>query len=521
VSQLSVVLQTHDFLTQRELAGVRFKVDSLRWAARGGCESATITAEGDLAALEELIDFCSDPIEVRDENGNKPWYGYIHEATVQNGSHEYGATLEGMANYVAVAYDNGSGRATTSWVQDGASINRRGTFERLFTTSSRTAAQCEQLRDTKLDMLAHPLPIVRDVPGGEGVKATLQCKGWYGTLNRRYYTSTGLKQEYFVAGPSGVDGIKLDDFYIRQWGDAYQRILFTGSAPWALDSVAFIFNMEGSCPPLTVNLYAADGAMQSGNINPGTLLGTGTLTGMQPWNQFVRVPIRTAGGARVVFVPSTNYWFKLLTPLTTQTWSVACGPLQGTNNAWQENAAEGYNESKSRTMWYRLTGFLDNAQQVEDAVLATAECITGVDQLDVAGIETDPGRDGDQRLGDLVEDLLDTGSVNNLRMLCTVTEDRRLQIFEEPLADVDTVAYLKRADGQLEDRLGQVISPATNVAGQWCLRKESVPPLSSAPPTESALIFVEACEYSSSDDTLSIEPRTIQDMFSFFDVEEG
>ncbi len=513
MTQLSVLLQTHDFLTQRDLPGLRFKVDSLRWNAIGGCESATITVEGDLDALEELIDMTGDPVVVYDDTGKKVWWGQVFEATVQNDAVEYGETLEEMANRVAVAYDDGTnGRQTTAWAQDVASMDRRGTIERLYTTSNRTAAQCTILRDTKLALVGHPLPILRDIPGGKGQKATLTCKGWYGTLNNQYYSTSNLVQEYKPAVWGDPNGpiIILNDFYHWEYGDAKQPITFAGTVPWRLDTASFIFNMEGGAPALNVTMTG------------GGVTATGSLAaGMHPWNQLVPITMRTAGGERPLLSPGVVYTFQFHTVTTTQTWKIGYAALQGTDRIQQWNGIGSYWAIYNYTAMYRLSGFLDNVVQIATAVAAEGEFITAVDQVNLSGIETDPVRDAEQKLGDLVDDLLAAGTVNNLRLLAEVTEDRRLRIHEEPIADVDTVDYLKRPDGTIEDRLGNSVSPATNIAGQWCIRKESLPPVSSVPATESALVFVESCEYSGSDDSLTLEPRTLPEMFSLFDLQEG
>lgn len=195
---LTVRFRRRDMQEALVLPRVTWQVRNHSWAAIGGPKAATIEASGDAGALWELIEMLRCPVEVRNPVGDAVWWGYVAEAEVTVGAITVSASLDSMANRLAVAYayttaDNTIGtRATTAWAEDAQSIAEYGTFERLESSHTDDTTTAAALRDAMLQAYRFPIPTVRVSPGSTERKATLQCRGWWETLARRMYDNAGV-----------------------------------------------------------------------------------------------------------------------------------------------------------------------------------------------------------------------------------------------------------------------------------------------------------------------------------------
>lgn len=194
---LTVRFQRRDFQDALVLPAVQFGVERHSWAAVGGPKDATIRAAGDAPALWELLELLRCPVEIRNHQGDPVWWGYVADVEVSVGAISVSASLDSMANRVAIAYayttaDNTIGtRATTSWVEDAQSVAEYGTWERLEASHTDDTTTAAALRDALLEAQKLPVPAVRASPGGKDQSATLHCRGWWDTLSRRMYDNAG------------------------------------------------------------------------------------------------------------------------------------------------------------------------------------------------------------------------------------------------------------------------------------------------------------------------------------------
>jgi hypothetical protein len=163
----------------------------------GGSKQATLEVAGDRKILLEYLNKLRTPVEFTDERGQKVWWGFIADVSVQFGAITIGVSLDTMSNKIAIAYslvDPGSAtvgtRATTAWATDTVSVAQYGTKELMASVSGATAAQAEQARDVLLAQKKYPIPTVALADQNDG-KATIHCRGWWDTLGWRQYVNAG------------------------------------------------------------------------------------------------------------------------------------------------------------------------------------------------------------------------------------------------------------------------------------------------------------------------------------------
>lgn len=195
---LAVRFQQRSFAEALVLPRVWWQVERHSWAAIGGPKDATITAFGDAPALWELVQMLRCPVEVRNHRGDPVWWGYVAEVEVSVGAITVAASLDTMANRLAVAYayttpDNTIGtRATTAWVEDAQSVAEYGTFERLEASHTDDTTTAAALRDALLEAYKLPIPTVTVAAEAAEQRATLHCRGWWDTFARRMYDNVGV-----------------------------------------------------------------------------------------------------------------------------------------------------------------------------------------------------------------------------------------------------------------------------------------------------------------------------------------
>jgi hypothetical protein len=163
----------------------------------GGPKQATLELTADRKVLLEYLNKLRVPVEFTDERGQKVWWGYIADVSLQVGAVTVGVSLDTMSNKIAIVYSlvtpgtaTVGTRAITAWATDTASVAQYGTKELLASISGATAAQAEQARDIFLAQKKYPIPTVALADQNEG-KATIHCRGWWDTLGWRQYANAG------------------------------------------------------------------------------------------------------------------------------------------------------------------------------------------------------------------------------------------------------------------------------------------------------------------------------------------
>lgn len=184
------------------LGGCGVTVESFAWDAAGGPASAQLRATGNPAALARLLNVLRCPVEIRADNGELRWWGYVLDVTI-GGAVEYGVSLAGMFNCVRVAYSyvaegssNVGERRThpdtppSGGQQHAQSTSMYGRKDALVSIGGATTTAAEAAAARLLASFATPqASIVQGEPGAP--TAVLTCAGWWSTLEWRYYANSG------------------------------------------------------------------------------------------------------------------------------------------------------------------------------------------------------------------------------------------------------------------------------------------------------------------------------------------
>lgn len=159
----------------------------------GGPVVAEVEVRGPAAALEDAFNWLRRPVYIRNDNGMDVWWGYVNEVRYLVDGATYSATVDDVANRVAVAYseptpDGASQRQTTTWLEDTDSSSRYGIKEVLESIGTAYAAQAVTARANLLAQRAKA-QATPDFGGGAtgDVSVLLLCAGWMETFGWRIY----------------------------------------------------------------------------------------------------------------------------------------------------------------------------------------------------------------------------------------------------------------------------------------------------------------------------------------------
>jgi len=174
--------------------------------------------------------------------------------------------------------------------------------------------------------------------------------------------------------------------------------------------------------------------------------------------------------------------------------------------------------------WYYYanagTTEVDTALQIKTMVEATSERIAGVDQRVTSGIDSVEYRDGDASLLYEVQQLLEMGTDNDLRMLAQVTEGTRLEVYEEPTEDL--FPHSIADDDTWYGKYGHLLRKETCPVGVYARMRNIVPAtVSSALIADASVGFIDENEYDVRNDTLSYKTREMMDPWDFYIVRDG
>lgn len=169
------------------------KVVRYAWNYIGGPSTAMLEAPAGDDMLE-FIKLLRCPVEIWDEDGMPYWWGYVRRISLPFGNVSLGLSLDGMYNRVAATYPTladgdaiATGQATTAWAENVYSADEFGDKEYLLSIFDGTADLAETARDNMLALQGWPVVAVS--MGGAGGKVTLECAGWWETLDWKYYTN--------------------------------------------------------------------------------------------------------------------------------------------------------------------------------------------------------------------------------------------------------------------------------------------------------------------------------------------
>lgn len=163
------------------------------WHCIGGPRYATLkVTEVDSLSLWRLAEMLGYRVLLGDNQGRRVWWGYINDVVLHIQGRVLSVGLDDMANTIMVHYSDPQitgTQAKTANAINTVSVARYGTKELIYSTSDiSTAAAAEALRDQLLAIRYRPV-IQRSIEGVSGDYAEIHCRGWYSTLDWKYYAN--------------------------------------------------------------------------------------------------------------------------------------------------------------------------------------------------------------------------------------------------------------------------------------------------------------------------------------------
>lgn len=487
---------------------VVFDPNSYRQSSMGGPIEMSITAFGPRVALFDLIELLRCPIRMFDSYAQDLFWGYINEVQVRIEALELSVTLNGMTNKVAVEYTNmvpgeavAGEQLFTDWVSDAVSIGTYGTKEMIASLSDVTTAVAQARRDVLLQTKKYPIPTWYMSGESGSLSASLLCRGWFGTLDWKYYQNTSGYEAYTVAGEG-----------VQKFGDSdantyvAQGFRLGVAVPWSADRILVKMRKEAApTDSVRVSLYNDSAGV------PGTELAFALITGSNLPTDYNWVDIQL--NTRVPLSIATQYWIVMK----------RSGSADATNYYFVDvNQELGYprgslkignltpvwtDRSPDADMNFEVMGVIETTQQLQNIATSVGQFITAVKLETASGIYSCPYRPGTSSgLEDALE-LLKCGTSNGRRMLAQVTPARVLRIFEEP-ARPEVPTLLLTSTGRIKDRTGSFWPKVWSPVGQWVGMRDAVPTtLDTTRIADPYMVFIDEYSYSFIDKVGTLYPR--------------
>jgi hypothetical protein len=414
------------------------------------------------------------PVQLFDTKQRIVWHGLVNDVVLAAGAISIGVSLDPMANSVRVAFASANGadpgtRTTTPGATDAESIAEYGTKELTVSLGDGSLLQANQLRDIVLSQRRFPVPTPGLGDANAVATATLQCRGWWSTLDWRNYAKAAVaeKNESFGGGNAYMD------FNSTNTGLAQSFRFASGlsSEVWAVDTVDMLVGTFTQ--PLALELRSNT----SLNV-PGALLATSTSLA----SGGVDIVANDRTLTRFTFPTSVNlqgnptYWLQfnnagaeVVIVNVQQTDVYPRGELlRKVAGVWTQINIPNWDA------YFVINGVEQTTQQIGEMVTASGQFLTGTDVLTPSGVWANPYRDGDKSALSEIADLLKAGSVSAVRILANVTPARRVQLYAEPAAM--QVDYWLDGKGQLYDASRNPIGAELCPVGVWVGLKDVLPP---------------------------------------------
>ncbi len=486
----SIRIMERNFQNPLTLPKVDFKPERYSFHAIGGPKSATIQIKGaNERAVWELLEYLRCPVEILDDRESCVWWGYVNSVEINVGSLKVGVSLEEMHNQIAVMYSEGNAKAMTAFAYDGVSVATYGTKELVATLSEANQAMAEAFRSNLLNAAKYPIPIIDITDRRSDLTATLNCFGWFRTLDWKYYARSGLREAY------DIEGIATQDVGRASTNQRIaQSFYFDDQYQWSLANVRVRCRKIGSPGDGLIMEVCASSANQPGTVIASYTLNNSEISTSLGWVDF---PFYQSGFVQLS--PNTTYWLVLRRSGgldNNNYYVVGVNEQLGYNRGIFRlfNGSTWASRSPDADMNFQLTGYLDNTIQIGNIIDSASQFLTGWELRGVtAGVVSDPARNGDTTALHNLVNLLSTG---NNRLLATITRDRRLIVYPEPAPDPYRPDIYLLSDGSVQNIWGDPSYATTCPVGVWARLKDVIPGSVDlgliADPT---MLFIEEAEY--------------------------
>lgn len=506
MSQFSIQMHDRTFQAPLTIPDLRYTVERYSHAAIGGPRRGVVGVQGDVRAVWEMLEWLRSPVNILDRRKSVVWWGYLNGVEIQVDAVRVRATLDLMANRIAIAYahvEPGSEtvgtRATTAWLQDDDSAGVYGTKELLSALGSATSDQAETAQEWLLESLRYPVPeieilgLAQKLSKNNQGSGTLLLRGWWDTLDWRYYSQSAGKEA------NETDGVGTQDLgRITANQRVAQSFQLVGSGWEAASVVVKVRKVGAPTDDLTVDL-CADASGAPGTVLVSSTLAAASISTSMNWYTFKFAPL-ISGGFQYL-QPSTTYWL-----VVRRTGAV------DNDNYYNVDVEEGLNYPRGvLRLWdgstwsartpdadlnFQVLGGRETTKQIEDIVAACGQFITGVVIENHSNIITNQYRRGDNTALFEIKELLRSGSNYPKRLLASINHNRELVVKAEPEQEPSHIEIYIKRNGTIENQWGDPFYAATCPVGAWALLKDVIPSsLDLGRMADPSVIFIEEAEY--------------------------
>lgn len=484
---------------------VTYEVKHYSFKAIGGPLRCDIEATGDLQSLWQLSMKLRERVEIMNDLGTVVWWGYVHE--VQIGGD--GITMDGMANRVAVKYQNvpsGNPFATTytqltPFVEDADSVTEFGEKEIIVTVGEILPDGAISLSESELDSRKYPIPLKPNLEPSKKVKAKIYCLGWWSTLSWKYYQDlSGL--EFFDS--QNNDATPVGDAL----GNANRYQTFRTDAGLDIDlSKVRLFASKVGTPPsdLFVRVRADNAGAVGAILSQGTLPQSSFSADQYQWVT-IDMPFVNLAGA-------TSFWleFGVFTPPDANNYYLIGreGPVGGYRKG-QSVTAGGAPEGQD--VLFYVIGEKETSEVIFDIISSAGQFATTVRVETPSGVFQPYTRSGEYSAEQVltgIEDLMGMGVAGGRRYLSYVDRNRNFSVFEEPEKGVNDFVMKKYNNFfDSQDNPIPFSEVPMRVVGNWAKRGDLLRLVGAFSRfIDTASIFVERIDYSPVNDSISVYPR--------------
>jgi len=464
-------IYNRDFSVVINQPDVVFEVDNYSHQAMGGPKLASVSAVGDRAQLFSLINHLRAPVEIYNDLGECVWWGYIAQVSINWEGVGFAVDVDSMSNDVAVAYTDNNIRFTTQWSSDADSVAEYGEKEILLTMAEATATDALQRRDTYLAASKYPTPTLQTA-GARSGQARITCRGWIDTLDWKYYSNAAGKESYEVVGQGGREIGEDNRPYLAQ---SFQ---ISSAAAWSASSVWLRPWKEGApSDNLVVSLHADNSGEPDSTALASCTVAGADIDEYADWMEF-------ALSASVTLQPSTTYWIKVVRSGAVDTanfymmdTNTDAGYTSGILRLWNTDIDAWVTEPENwqGDLLFKVVGVSSTTDQITTLVTAAGQFLEGTIIENASGVETNPYRDGDSTALYELEQLLLTGTSNDRRLLCEVTRERYLRVYEEPARPSGSASYALGKNGTLTTQYLTVTDNTLCPVGMWAHLADVIP----------------------------------------------
>ncbi len=506
-----------DFTRLRALpTGLVFTPVSWSHAAIGGPKAATFTAEGPVQSLWALLSWLRSPVEIVSERGDVIWWGYAHDIEAALGAIRIGVSLDGLANNIAVQYEQlalnetttGSS-ATTPYASNSDSIALFGTRELLAALTNATETIALAQRDRLLAALKNPIPTL-SLDGGGRYMVTVRCRGWWDVLGWQQYSRGG-------AGTGSASlGLGSNYDYFMYHKCAMKFRLRATEGPFRARALDLQLSKDAAAVGVQNEWDWTLHADDAGGSQPGTQISgiatvdAGTVTPDGAWYKpWFAVPYPMLQG-------STWYWLK---SSYARDWTP-----DESKPFWMGNDGGGSDPYPEGSFWednggwalvsnnifgqFGVNGEMETTYLLGQMVTALAQGLLAGYVIETAsGLYSSAYRPDNANGLDEALQLLDVGTSNGRRLLGRVREDRMVVFTEEPVSNSATDLRVNLS-GALEEASGQPVEKALFRPGRWArlvMAERGEAELGILGPISP--VFVEESEYTAARDELRVLTR--------------